>query len=161
MAKKVPPLKRTFKGMPVKEARANILLQPSVADIKGATQESPTNCAFARFIKRTYDTPTVYVFKTRCFIQTLDETGAPMLERFVVRTYAREYVIKFDGGQKVDPGGFVLYAPKPSQTLKYKERINRRSPHKTQGTPLHPYKFSTRSGTGHCNFFGPEDQIRV
>ena len=152
--------KRSYKGMPVREARANILLQPSKDDIKGATQESPTNCAFARFIKRTYNSPSVFVFKTRAFIQTLDEAGEAVLERFVVRSYAREYVIKFDGGAKVDPGGFVLYAPKFSQTLKYKERLNKRAPHKTKGAPLHPYAFGTRSGTGHCNFYGPEDQIR-
>lgn len=160
----MPKAQRLFRGIPVYEARASIHVQPNQKDIDGATQEDPTNCAYARCIKRTLETPNVFVFKTVAFIQTLDESGRPIMERFVVKKYARAYIVKFDSGRKVDPGGFVFHHPPRSKTLKYKlaqaRKRYQRSPRRVKGAKLDMKKLSLRSGKGRVHLFGNEDQIK-
>src|ERR1700756_4767574 len=94
---------RMYRGLTVREARAAMHVQPSSKDIAGATEEDPTNCAYARGIKRTPNAPSVFIFKTVAYIQTLDEQGNAIMERYIVKKYAREYLIKFDGGEAVAP----------------------------------------------------------
>lgn len=153
--------------MPVLEARASIHVQPSQADIDGATKEDPTNCAYARCLKRTYGAGNVFVFKTVAFVQTLDEWGKPVMERFAVKKYAREYIVRFDHGEKVGPGGFVFHAPSRSKTLSYKHararvyaRAGKKSPRKKAGQKKDMKALSLRSGKGLVHLFGHEDQIK-
>lgn len=150
--------------MPVVEARANLHVQPNANDIKGAEKESPTNCAYARCLRRTYEAPNVFIFRTVAYIQTLNEHSASILERYIVRKYAREFIVKFDHGERVEAGGFVFYAPSRSNTLRgklEKDRRYPRSPHKGKGKKPKMTEFSMRCGTGRCHFFGSEDQIKV
>ena len=159
---------RVFRGIPIREARASIHVQPNAKDISGATQESPDNCAYARALKRTYDCQNVYVFKTVAYIETLDEQGAPVIERYLVKTYARDYLVRFDGGEKVAPGGFVFHRPNRSMTLAYKlkEGLRRRkagkiSPRLSAGQKPKIKNFSMRRGTGQVHLFCGADQIKV
>jgi hypothetical protein len=110
----------------------------------------------------------VFVFKTIAYIQTLDEYGQPVMERYHVKKYAREYIVKFDHGEPVQPGGFVFHRPNKSQTLKYKQEsgiklraAGKVSPRTTQGKKVKVKTFSLRSGKGKVHLFGNEDQIRV
>lgn len=151
---------RAFQGIPVREARASLHVQPNKDDIKGATKEDPTNCAYARCLRRTLECTVVYVFKSIAYIQTLDERGKASLERYVVRHYAREYLLKFDGGERVEPGGFVFHAPARSRTLDYKvkdyARRKHRSPHTAiRGKVTSPTTYELRSGKGQVHFSGP------
>lgn len=152
-----------FRNIPVREARASIHVQPNQADIKGATQEDPSNCAYARCLKRTLEAPNVFVFKSIAYVQTLDEKGNPIMERYNVRKYARDYIVKFDSGEKIEAGGFVFHKPPNSKTLKYKqEHYKYQSPH----TGPAPKKtkmiaFPMRSGKGKVHLFGKEDQIKA
>lgn len=153
-----------FRGIPIREARASIHVQPNDKDIKGATQESPDNCAYARCLRRTMEAPNVYVFKTIAYIQTLDERGIPIIERYMVRSYARDYIMRFDHGEKVAPGGFVFHRPNRSNTLNYKQKQDakrKRSPHKKSGQKPEMKNFSMRRGTGQVHLFCSEDQIKV
>jgi hypothetical protein len=154
---------RHYQGLPVREARANLLVQPSKKDIEGASPEDPTNCAYARCLKRTLECKTVFVFKSIAYIETLDEKGKPVLERYVVKQHAREYLLKFDGGQRVEPGGFTFHKPNRSSTLDYKTeqtRIYRRSPHaKIIGRATPARTFSLRYGTGQVHFIGTDAGI--
>jgi hypothetical protein len=158
---------RMFRGLSVQEARAAMHVQPNQKDISGATLEDPSNCAYARCIKRTLNAESVFVFKTVAYIQTLNESGAPIMERYLVRKYARDYLIRFDGGQKVEAGGFVFHAPQRSQTLTYKHRqqlkrikAGKKSPRISEGVKPRIKSFSLRRGTGKVHLFGGEDQIR-
>lgn len=155
---------RTFRGMPVVEAKASIHVQPNAKDISGATPESPDNCAYARCLRRTFDASSVFVFKTVAYVQTLNTQGQPILERFIVRKYAREYIVKFDHGEKVEPGGFVFHAPSRGLTLAWKLKKDQRygrSPHREKGKKPELREFSLRRGTGRCHFYGPDDQIKI
>lgn len=153
---------RAFKGIPVREARASIHVQPNQDDISRATKESPTNCAYARCLRRVFDAPNVFVFKSVVYVETLDEKGKKIMERYMVKKYAREYIIRFDGGEKVEPGGFVFHKPARSKTLVYKQQNYRyRSPHSRTGKVAPRQKqFSLRSGKGLVHLLGNEDQIR-
>lgn len=149
--------------MPVVEAKASIHVQPNAKDIAGATREDPTNCAYARCLRRTYDANSVWVFSTVAYLETLDREGKPILERFIVRKYAREYIVKFDHGEKVEPGGFVFHAPTSGSTLAAKlkrDQRYRRSPHKIKGKAATARQFSLRRGTGRVHLFGNADQIK-
>ena len=154
---------RHYQGLPVREARASIIVQPSKSDINGASPEDPTNCAYARCLKRTLECKTVFVFRSVAYIETLDEKGRRYLERYVVRQHAREYLMKFDGGQKIEPGGFTFHKPAPSNTLDYKTeqtRQYRRSPHtKLTGTSTKPQTYSLRYGYGAVHFIGTDKGI--
>jgi hypothetical protein len=157
-----------FKGIPVREARASIHVQPNQKDIDGATQESPVNCAYARCIRRVLDAPSVFVFKTIAYIQTLDEAGQPLMERYTVKKYAREYLMRFDHGEKVPPGGFVFHRPNRSVTLTYKQKQGaiarqegRYSPRVSTGPKVKQRQFSMRNGKGCVHLFGTEDQIKI
>lgn len=148
--------------MPIEEAQASIHVQPNAKDIEGATREDPTNCAYARCLRRVLDAPSVFVFKTVAYIQTLDESGRPRLQRYLVKTYARDYLMRFDHGEKVPPGGFVFHRPHKSATLAYKlkkEQHRPRSPHKKAGNKPKMKNYTLRKGTGCVHLFGMEDQI--
>ena len=89
------------------------------------------------------------------------------MERYIVKKYAREYIIKFDGGEPVSPGGFVFHAPSRSQSLAYKHkqqltriREGKKSPRISEGKKPKIRNFSLRIGTGKVHLFGSEDQIR-
>jgi hypothetical protein len=160
--KRISKLNRKFRGIPVREARASMHVQPTKADISGAVREDPENCAYAQCLKRVMECQAVFIFRTIAYVQTLNENGAEIMERYTVKTYAREYILRFDHGEKVGPGGFVLHRPSRSSTLDYKlrqDRERRRSGHATRGVPAtKPKEFSLkRSGTGKVHFFGAED----
>jgi hypothetical protein len=157
-----------FKGIPVREARASIHVQPNQKDIDGATQESPVNCAYARCIRRVLDAPNVFVFKTIAYIQTLDERGQPLMERYTVKKYASEYLMRFDHGEKVPPGGFVFHRPARAATLAYKQKegararaAGRYSPRVSEGSKPKERRFNLRNGKGCVHLFGTEDQIKI
>lgn len=155
-----------FRGIPVQEAEASIHVQPNEKDIQGATKEDPTNCAYARCLKRVLDAPSVFVFKNTAYIQTLDEEGRPRMQRYKVKSYARDYLLRFDHGEKVAAGGFVFHRPNRSETLVYKhkqqlERTRRGkvSPRKSVGQKTNMKNYSLRSGKGCVHLFGSDDQI--
>jgi hypothetical protein len=102
------------------------------------------------------------------YVETLDEAGAPIIERYLVKTYARDYLLRFDHGEKVGPGGFVFHRPNRSNTLSYKQKegLKRRragkiSPRLAAGQRPKIKNFSLRRGTGQVHPFCSADQIKV
>jgi hypothetical protein len=152
---------RRFAGMLVREARAPMHVQPSREDIRGATREDPENCAFARCLKRTLDCKNVFVFSSVAYIETLDEKGNRLMERYTVRRYAKDYLLKFDGGETVSPGGFVFHVPNKSKQLNQKiADYHRRKalgkptsgPKNTGSKPIKARAYSLRDGKGAVHF---------
>jgi hypothetical protein len=160
---------RKFNGIPVKEARAAMHVQPNKADIAGATREDPENCAYARCLRRTLDCRNVFVFRSIAYVETLDEKGQPLMERYAVRRHAKEYLLRFDGGEKIEPGGFTFHPPNKSRTLNYK--LANYHQRKAGGKPVSGPKntgaagskarsYGLRSGKGAVHFITAE-QIKV
>jgi hypothetical protein len=136
MPKKQPPhfepetelqqVDRYFNGLPIKEAPGDILVQPTRGDIAKSTRNSPTNCAYAVFLKRSLETTKVYIFETTAYVQTLDERGAPVVYRFIIKNHAATYIKKFDNGEPIRPGGFILHKPSRGKELDYKREQSRK-----------------------------------
>jgi hypothetical protein len=144
-------------------------VQPNKDDIKGATREDPENCAYARCLKRTLSCANVFVFRSIAYIETLDEKGNPIMERYAVHKYAKEYLLRFDGGEKVSPGGFVFHPPTKCRRLDFKLQVYRdrkaagkitARPNKTGAEAVKPKSYSLRSGKGAVHFITGE-LIRV
>ena len=160
---------RKFNGIPVREARAAMHVQPNKEDIRGATREDPENCAYARCLRRTLDCGNVFVFRSVAYIQTLDEKGKPIMERYSVRKHAKDYLTKFDGGEKTEPGGFVFHVPNPCKTLNYKMQayhdrkargLSVQGPRNTGAKGPKSKGYSLRNGKGAVHFITAE-LIRV
>lgn len=157
-----------FRGIPIQEAKASIHVQPNDKDISGATKESPDNCAYARCLKRNLNCGNVFVFKTIAYIESLNERGQTVMLRYIVKTYARDYLMRFDHGERVQPGGFVFHRPSRCRTLNYKQKegakrykSGKRSPRLTKPGPQKPKSYSLRNGKGQVHLFCAEDQIKV
>jgi hypothetical protein len=171
---------RYFRGLRVKEGRGDILVQPTKVDIAEARRHDPENCAYAICIKRMLQTSRVYVYTTVCYIQTLDEGGHEILERYVVKNHAHAYIQRFDKGEPVSPGGFILHKPTGSKTLDYKRKQSQRWAHdnpekareyamrgyertkikrkRTQGQGVKREMIGTfRNGTGQVKFYGTHE----
>jgi len=156
-------------GIPVREARAAMHVQPNKDDIKGATKEDPENCAYARCLKRTLDCQNVFVFRSVAYVETLDEQGNRLMERYMVRKHAKDYLLKFDGGERVGPGGFVFHVPQHAKTLDYKISDYQRrkkagkptsGPKNTGARLAKPKSYNLRDGKGAVHFITAE-LIRV
>lgn len=160
---------RKFNGIPVREARAAMHVQPNRDDIKGATREDPENCAYARCLKRTLDCKNVFVFRSIAYVETLDERGKRIMERYTVKKHAKDYLLRFDGGEKVEPGGFVFHVPNRTKTLDqkmvyYHERKKAgkptSGPKNTGATVGKPKTYGLRNGKGAVHFITAQ-QIKV
>jgi len=117
---------RHFQGIPVREARADILVQPSKADIEKSTRRDPENCAYAVCCRRMFQTRRAFVYSGVAYVEVLDETGHPIMERYVIRNSAKDWMRDYDDDQPVNPGGFVLHKPPKGYTLEWKHRYGKR-----------------------------------
>jgi hypothetical protein len=169
---------RFFDGLPVREARGNILVKPTQDDIDHALRHNPQQCAYALCLKRMLQTKRVFVYHTVAYIETADEAGNPIMERYMIRNSAYHYIQAFDKGEPTTPGGFTLHKPNPSYTLEGKRRYYQsrkknperdalrrqyqkswyqsyRSPKAKQlGKSSNQTAFSFRDGTGQVRFIG-------
>jgi len=116
---------RMFQGIPVRDARADILVKPTQSDIDIAIRRDPEHCAYAVCLKRMLQTTRVFVYSTIAYVETADEQGRPLMERYEIRNSAYHAIEKFDRGEKMNPGGFTLHSPAPSATLEGKRRYAR------------------------------------
>jgi hypothetical protein len=172
-APQVQTKQRMFQGLPIREGRGDILVQPNSRDIKSATPHDPENCAYAICLKRMLDTPIVFVYTSVAYIQTMDERGNQIMERYMVKDHAHAWVQKFDRGEEVNPGGFILHKPTGSKTLEYKRKsskgwfrshpersreLSRATYQRQQARRKNPqakqYTGTFRDGTGQVKFFG-------
>jgi hypothetical protein len=164
---------RMFQGLPVREGRGDILVQPTKSDIIKAMPHDPENCAYAICLKRMLDTSRVFVYTTVAYVETMDEKGMRIMERYLVKNHAHAWVQKFDAGEEVNPGGFILHKPTGGKTLEYKRKMSRhwsrqnparsrelaassyqRQMAKRKNPSAKEFRGSFRDGTGQVRFFG-------
>lgn len=116
-------LAKFFDGLPIVEAKAPLRVQPSKADIRGATKNDPENCVFSRACKRMWDCDRVLFLGTRAYVELLDKRGKRHVERFDIDAASRKMIKDFDAGKTIDPAGFVLRPPCKSHTLEGLRKI--------------------------------------
>lgn len=138
-------------------------------DVEGASQNDWGKCVFARACRRLYGSQRVAFFRSVAYVELLDETGKPTIERFQMPRVMRQQIERFDKTKKAPPGGFLLLPPRPSYTLdakhikSAKERKAKKAARAaaivghgdsvkiTPRKPL-PIKLDWRSGTGMVHF---------
>src|SRR6188474_2774565 len=75
-------LKQWFGNLPVVEAKRELRIQPSLRDIRGAVKQDPERCVFSRACRRQLGANTAVFFRTRAYVDLLDEDGKRHIERF-------------------------------------------------------------------------------
>jgi hypothetical protein len=160
---------RYFEGLPVREGRGDILVQPTREDLRLAKRYDPANCAYAICLKRMLQTNRVFVYASIAYVETLDESGNPIMERYVIGNHAHAYIRAFDAGHEVAPGGFVLHKPSKGKTLEHKrvqsrdyarrhpQRVReyyRKSQAKLKAPKARELTGSFRDGKGKVHFVG-------
>jgi hypothetical protein len=125
----------TGEVIPVREAPGDLKVQPLPEDIDGAVPFDAENCAYARCLKRIFNSTMAWCGRRFAYVLTLDEKGAKVLEHYEIREAARAYLDAFDHGKKIEPAGFVFHKPMKSNELEQQreEAQKRRNARKQNG----------------------------
>lgn len=118
---------RMFRGLPVRDGTSSIRVQPNKVDLKKGVPGDPTHCAYAECLRRQWNAPNVWIFKTVAYVQLVDENSKPVIERYAIQEEARWYLERFDNGDEVHPAGFILTPPKTAKTLDVITTANRKA----------------------------------
>lgn len=161
-------IKRTYNGMPVMDAKANLTIVVIADDVKGATRKDPSCCAFAQACKRLFKGSAVF-YKKIAYIELPDEDGTRYVHRYKLTQSAMDMIAEYDRTGKFPAGvGVNLLKPAKSSTLetmrryhkRHQEKINAirnlKRKHKIKGrryiiTKPRVFDRSVRNGTGTLN----------
>lgn len=125
-------IKRSYNGMPVKDAKANLTVVLVKEDLKGATRKDPSCCVFAQACKRLFKGAAIF-YKKVAYIELPDEDGTRYIHRYKLTSAAMEFIAEYDRTGKFPIGvGVNLLRPPKSCTLdtmrryhhKHFEKIN-------------------------------------
>ena len=109
------------------EATSPLRIQPTPADLVGATPRDPSNCVFVHTVDRMYGSKMVVVFKKVAYVDLIDKHGTRQVNRFMVSKEATKMLSEFDRGKPFEIGTAIEFLP-PSKrgTLKVKRRQSRK-----------------------------------
>jgi hypothetical protein len=124
MIKTCSSIERIWGGVKVCEARKPLRVFLLPTDIKGAESHDPTNCAFARAVRRMCGGRAVFLRRT-AYIELMQPNGEKRVERFMMPENMRAIVEAFDKRGECPPGGFMLIPPAPSEKLEAKRKRER------------------------------------
>lgn len=122
-------LTRTFSGLEVRDAKADLRIPVNAEDVARAERKNPERCVFAIACQRHFGSTAAVFFKTFAYVDIKGEDGVRHVERFVVNGAARKLIAQFDKagpeGVPADDRWLILRAPAPGQTLDYNLEKNR------------------------------------
>lgn len=125
-------LTRTFGGLEVRDATADLRIPVTVEDVAHAERKNPERCVFAMACRRHFGSTAAVFFKTFAYVDIKGEDGVRHVERFLVNGAAQRLVAQFDregpDGIPTDERWIILKAPPRGKTLDYnleKNRISR------------------------------------
>jgi hypothetical protein len=110
-------LEHHWKGLPLVDATEPLRMTLTVEDIASATRENPGCCALANCCSRSFGSRKVAFYRTKAFVELVDEDGNPRVERFDIDKRARAVIANFDAGKVVNAGMVKLLPPRPSERL--------------------------------------------
>ena len=145
-------IQRLFNGLPVADAKKEIVIHAIAADIKAAKRKDPLECVFAKACQRIFGSHNTAFFRNYAYVEKDNK-----IERFSLPKATRDSVMMFDKAGKAEPGGYLLRPPLPGDTLEARrERGARRGdrgwtyPTKKKRAKAPDVDF--RSGTGLVQF---------
>lgn len=142
-------VKEWFGGLPVVEAKHELRIQPSAADLARSIRNDAQRCVFSQCARRMWGASKVVFFGSMAYVDLLDERGNRRVERFRIGYAGRRLIKDFDMGKKVKLSGFLLKPPSEGMTRKsrrdYMNSYNKKRRAKGLSTrPLHPGKYAKR-----------------
>lgn len=126
-------LKRWFGSSEVVDAKTDLYINVTKADIAKSKPGDICNCAFSTAAKRTYGSKSVLFMGTVAYVDLPLPTNPEKRQicRFINSRVGVEFIRTFDADkEKAQPGGFFLKAPAPSHTLEAKATSHRRQDHR-------------------------------
>jgi hypothetical protein len=127
-AEQAEALRRTYGDLEVRDATHDLRIPITSNDVKKAERKNPERCALAQACMREFASSAAVFFKSRAYVDLVNEDGVRRVERFIMGPEAREVVEAFDRGKPVPTGGrwLVLKAPTPGTTLRADRQRNKR-----------------------------------
>ena len=114
-------LVRTFGGLEVRDAKADLRIPVTAEDVAHAERRNPERCVFAMACHRHFGSSAAVFFKTYAYVDIKGEDGTRHVERFIVNGAAQKLIAAFDSigpeGVPTDDRWLVLKAPNPSRSL--------------------------------------------
>lgn len=115
-------LKRTYQGMEVRDAPANVVIHVTPDDLVGAVPSHLGDCVFAKTCRRMFNSGVLVFMATTAYLDMEDEDGVWRVFRFEVSMKMREAIKKFDEGGRPETGTYTLLAISPHRTLEAMRR---------------------------------------
>lgn len=123
--------KRMFEGLPVIDAKSDIVLNVTKKDVLNSKKKDPGSCAAAQAGKREFRRD-VKVFLSRMYVRS--KKG---WVRYITPTNAAREIVSFDRGSEFIPGEYIFKAAGPGQKLGYRKVTNHKSTGMGQRRKLH------------------------
>lgn len=114
-----PIVSRAYGGLPVVEAKGDLLIHVTQKDVDKSTRKDPNNCAIAQACRRSFDAGVVLFYKHIAYVDLPGPHGKRVVQRFALSSETKRLIAKFDrtGKFQVNTGPLVLKAPPPTNTL--------------------------------------------
>lgn len=110
-------------GLPVVEAKADLMIFVTPEDVACATPKEPCQCAIAQAVRRSAGTAAeAEIHHGIAYIKAPLEDGTMAWQRFRLSPRTRKRVERFDLTGLADTAGYLLKAPTKTQTLAYRQR---------------------------------------
>lgn len=104
---------KAIDGLPVIDARRDIVLEITPRDCSFSDPKKPNSCAAARAIKRSHIGLEARVHVTRIYIRA----NKGNWQRFMTPDSLKYEIVAFDRGGEMMPGEYLLRAPKGKERL--------------------------------------------
>ena len=121
--------RRMKDGVPVVEAKADLMIFVTKEDISCGVRKDPCQCAIAQAVKRAVGDGggEAEIHRGIAYVKAPDEAGEVVWHRFRLGPRTRKRVETFDKTGKVDPAGYLLKAPTRTQTLDFRRAQPKRA----------------------------------
>jgi hypothetical protein len=121
-------LDRTFKGLPVVDAKEDLRIPITTEAMKRGKKMDPENCVAAVVCRENFGSSAAVFFKTVAYVDVIGGDKKHRVERFVLSEQMREFIEAFDRDEKVDAvdAWLVLKAPPRGKQLEYTRKKNRK-----------------------------------
>lgn len=104
----------SLNGLPILDAKKPTIVVVNKNDIARASRKDPTDCPFARAIRRELHACDAQVYLGRTYVKT----NKGSYTRYRTPPAMRTELITFDRGGKFEPGEYVMGAIPPTQRKK-------------------------------------------
>ncbi len=105
-------IKRLFNGLPVEDAKSEMVIHTIASDIKRAKRGDPQNCVFAKACERKFGSHNTAFFRQFAYVEKENR-----VMRFALPKPTRDSILVWDRAGKAQPDGYRLCPPSPSATL--------------------------------------------